>query len=642
MTRLFTWPANHPRRAIALGAVLAVLSFFCVFRLRPDTSLENLFSRNDQAAAALVRVMNNFSAVEELLVFVTAPGSDPAPEELLAFAARFDDGVKSSPSASAMSAGVVYRADAQMRDFFEKVLVPNGIFYLDDDAFRAARQRLTLPEMRKQIEQNQAMLTAPGPAAGALSKVLLKDPLHLRDFILDKLAGSRPFATYQNSDAFLSADGRSLLIRVRGRRPLTDLNFAKAFTMAIEDVANAANTDQLQIELAGSYAIAATAERSIRNDMTTGIFTSVISLQVLFLLAYRRPFRSFLLAFIPIAIGIVYGFGAYALISPTLSPMSAVIGGVLAGMAIDYSIQYLSHYDVRHCAFETSRALAPAIVAAWITSIFGFIAIGSSQVKALRDFSLLGTLGLTGAFVGAAFLLPAILNQTENKAEPLSRFSIDPLLALISRKRIVLLAISVLISLVCCFPFLRPANLFSLDSDLTVMHPHPNPALDAQQHIAERFGTSPGSLIIHLRADSDEALVALAHQVDEHLHSDEVHDAGIQSIYSLASLLPDPALASSRVAQTGEAYANRVLGDFDQAIAGSVFSSAAYDPYREFLRHLLTRTASPGIDQLRAYPSLSETLLPTSSSNHESLALVFTPSDSTRASRDRTIDVLRH
>src|SRR5438045_3219666 len=133
MTRLdaLTWPARHPRSALLIAAGLALVSLLGIRRLHADPSLEQMFSRDDPAAQSAVRVLNDFSAAEELLLLVTAP-DDASQDKLLAFAKRLDDAVKNSPDAAAMTDGIVYRIDPQMRKFFEEVVAPEGLFYLDD------------------------------------------------------------------------------------------------------------------------------------------------------------------------------------------------------------------------------------------------------------------------------------------------------------------------------------------------------------------------------------------------------------------------------------------------------------------------------------------------------------------------------
>src|SRR6476646_9377444 len=110
---LAVFPARRPRTTLAVTLMLGALSVLSISRIRPDASIESMFSRDDPAAAALVRVLNHFSAAEELLVLASVPEGteDPAPERLLAFARRFEAEVRESPEASAMADGVAYRAD---------------------------------------------------------------------------------------------------------------------------------------------------------------------------------------------------------------------------------------------------------------------------------------------------------------------------------------------------------------------------------------------------------------------------------------------------------------------------------------------------------------------------------------------------
>ena len=71
------WPARRPWSAVAIAAVLAILSALSTRRLRPDTSLQSLFSADDPAARALDRVLTDFPMAEEMLVLVTTPGDQP-------------------------------------------------------------------------------------------------------------------------------------------------------------------------------------------------------------------------------------------------------------------------------------------------------------------------------------------------------------------------------------------------------------------------------------------------------------------------------------------------------------------------------------------------------------------------------------
>lgn len=605
---------------LGLALIAIVGSLIAVSRLRADTSLEALFAQNDPAARAMVHVLNHYSAVEELLVLATTPANHAEPEKLASFAADLEKAISSDAQASKLTAGVIWRTDPQTEKFFEQVLVPSAMFYLDDASFAAAKQRLTTSEISQQISQDRALLATPGPAAQALSEIIRLDPLRLHDFIMDRLASLRPFKTYQNSNAFLSPDGRSILIRIRGTRPVSDLQFSQEFTSAIERLANQTNRNHLDLDFTGSYAIAAASQKAIRSDLISSITGSVIFLQVLFLVAYRRPIRSFLLAIFPIAVGILLGFAAYSFLKPTLTPLSAAIGGVLAGMGIDYSIQFLAHYQQRRlsmnsaiAATTTLRILWPAMLAAWATSVIGFAAIGSANVQALRDFSLLGSLGLTGAFLAAITILPAMLASL-SKRDPVSsiagmqRFPVDPkILRRITEHRVSLPAIGIALFICACAIFLFHHPWITLDTDLTAMHPHPNAPLEAEAKIASRMGASPEAMICYLRADSPEKLVELAHVAGKRLRQ----ASGVSATFGLDSLLPDPEMARKRLTQVEPGMAERVVSDFNSALASNGFSPAAFTGYAQFLQHLLNNRTIPDLQTLIKYRALAETILPT-------------------------------
>ncbi|MEA2735089.1 MAG: uncharacterized protein QOE14_1540, partial [Humisphaera sp.] len=304
-------------------------------------------------------------------------------------------------------------------------------------------------------------------------------------------------------------------------------------------------------------------------------------------------------------------------------------------------------------AANARRSCSGAMLAAWATSVVGFVAIGTSNVKALRDFAVLGSLGLTGAFFAALLILPVLLvvfdrrRATGATGAAAGRLPIHAMLRrVVRRPRTGAIAIAAMLALALIVLAVPGENL-PLETDLTTMHPRPNPALDAQSKIAQAFGTSPGGLVIHLSAPGDGELLRLAHAVDVRLRDARCKQAGVTGSFGLASLLPDPAVAPARVAATGEAVADRAVADFRAAVADSIFDPKSYEPYEGFLRRLLTAQKAPGIAALRGYPSLAETILPAAGSakaqaTSEAITLVFVKdAGSQRESRDATVGAIR-
>ncbi len=632
------FPSQRPVVTLLITGGLVVLALFGVLRIHADSSLETMFAKNDPAADSLVRVLNQFGAVEELLVLVTVPDgpsipAGPQPGQLTEFAKRFESAIKSSPDAPQLVSAVMYRADEDTQRFFRDVLVPAGMFYLDNASLEEARQRLTREGMARQMSRNEALLSQPGPAAAAAAKLVKFDPLRLNEFLKSRFAGiASSFGSFDSaggeSPALISPDGRALLIRVIGKRPPSDLEFCKRLVAAAEKAGTSANIDHLNVSLGGAYAIATTSERALRADSTSSVLSAFASLIVLFALVFRRPIRLVFLAIFPLALGSLLGFGAYALIDRSMTILSAVVGAMMVGMGIDYSIHFLTHYEKlraagrspREAAAETSRSLFGVLFAAWITSVMGFAVVGFSAVPALGTFALLGSLGLAGVYLTSLTVVPALLVLTDKGGASANRarlrFSVEPLLAWITRHARTCITCSLLVFVASlCIGLGMPGPILPLEPDLSVMHPRPNAALQTQVEIAKRFGSVPDAMMIHMKADSPEHLVSLAHRVDEHLRQPAPRAAGIVGTIGLATFLPDPQVAEQRIKSIDQVNPDRVVADFESVVADSAFEPSQFAGYTTFLRSLLQHRTAPTLVDLLRYPALARTMLPSKALN---------------------------
>jgi predicted RND superfamily exporter protein len=665
---LIDLPARRPRAAlwVATLATIGALALMIV-RLRPETTIQGLLDQSDPAVAAMGRVLEHFPVADELLVLATLPDDAPADDaaELLTFVQRLEAAVERDADAKQVISHVRYRAGPQARAFVEKVIVPNAVYYLTDEQLEEALHRLTPEAMRQQLARNEALLSAPGPAAGALAKTIAKDPLRLHEFLLERLAdlalpgAARPGGPLGPgaNDAFLSPDGRSLLIRIGGTRPPGEFEFSTRLMRDVARFVRDANVDQLRIDITGGYAIAAHSASRIRFDSIVGTVSSVLGLAALFAIIYRRPGRSFVLAFVPIAAGLIWGFGVYAILRRTITPLAAVVGGALGGIGIDYTIHYLTRYhDVRRgvtdpvpAAAEATRLVFRPLVAAWFTSVIGFAAIAVSPVPVLRDFSLLGTLCLIGVWLATIGVLPAML-VLRDRADDQSlahRVPVAPRLGqwMARRTRAILIVSCAILAATIAYVALR-ASPYDLEPDVMTLHPQPSPPLEAQRFIAQRMEVSAGAVLIHVNGDSPDQLVTRSHEVQQRLRTDAVRAAGVSGVFGLASLLPEAQLAARRRASLDPQLPERAANDLRAALRDSSFNPDAYSAYITFLQRLIAPGPPPDLGTLVQYPEMAQLLLPrqalSGASSSEAVVLVFFRSPlEKRVERDAAVNAIR-
>jgi predicted exporter len=352
--------------------------------------------------------------------------------------------------------------------------------------------------------------------------------------------------------------------------------------------------------------------------MIVSIVCSVILLQLLFLLAYRHP-ATFFVTFLPVAAGILTGFGVYGLLLTRVTPVIAASGAILAGLGVDYCIHSLAHYHAHRRRGGAPRdaarrmgAVGAALATAWVTSLIGFVAIAGSRIPGLRDFALIGGLGLAGAFVGARLLLPALLQKVDRggRAERMGpRWHLAPLVAWASRARRGCLVTGA-IAAAAGVAGLAATGLPGFESNMGVMQPRPNPPREARAQIGRQFPGAAESMQVHLEASSSRGLIRLAHDVAQRLEAPALRAHGVDGTVGVAALLPRPETAEARAARIRALDADRVVEEFRRALEQSLFDPEAYEPYVTRLRALLAKDEPPGLETLRALPQSAGTIVP--------------------------------
>ena len=620
MRRLVDLCLRRPRGTLLVAGVLTLAALALLFRLRPQTSLVAMFDPNNPSVVALERVVNEFPVAEELLVLASLPEDAPADRARLTdFADRLRERL-STDEARPLVANVRDRAGPEFRAFVEQQIVPNGLVYLDDAGRAEALRRLTPEGMAEQLDRTRAALAAPGPAAGALGRTLARDPLRLFELLQVQLAGSRLPGVAANPTGdgrFVSPDGRAILLRIDGAEPPGNLAFSQRLVAFVSDAIAESNADGLAVQTAGAYAVAAYDTGEIKRDSIVGTLTSIGGLALVVGLLYRRPFRLFLFAFTPVAVGILWGFGVYAIVSPTITPLAAVIGGALGGIGIDYPIHFLAHYDAERrtaanateAARQTLARLGRPTFVAWLTSVIGFAAVALSPVGVLRDFALIGSLGLLGAGLATVTLLPAALVAFDRgAARPATpRFDTGRRLSglLLGPTRGLFVATLTLAVSAGAWAVAR-GDALSLEYDLFALHPSPNPPLAAQAEIQKRMGLAGGTMFVLIEADDAEALVAKAHAVSRRLRSDAARAGGVVGSFGIDALLPDPANPPPPV------DADAVVLSLNAALDDAGFRPDAFAEYAAFLRLLANAGDPPNVADLLKYPAVASLVLPRS------------------------------
>ncbi len=640
--RLSSWCARHPRTIIGIWALALTLAAISLSQLTVSASLPAMLGQSARAAAATQRITTGFQGGEDLLIIVQPPEypaanatADSTRTELVSFAESFTASINADPESRGIIATVRTASPEDFAIYVRQKIIPNAAFFLTDAQFYAAIAKLSPNEIRAQIGRNEALLAGAGPAAGVLSKQILRDPLRLFElattgadsaFSAPGLQGTSPLGAPPSGENTaiaappeFSADGQSLLIRIGSIQPPSNLEVARRLTELAETHVRIANTTGLRVRLGGPAPIAATASTVIRQDAIWATVASVSLLAVLFGFFYRRWTAALLIGGTTFT-GMIIGVGALGLFLGEISPLGAMIAALLAGLGTDYGIHFLSHYDGARSegltsvqsSTRTARDMAVPIATNCLTSVFGFASLWLSDIKMLSDFASLGAAGLAGALIAVFILLPAVLALTDGASSrgPSGTDRFGQVACHIARWPRSCIAICVLSLLAAVLAAANRGFVLQLEPDLTVMHPRPNTALDATRFVMENF-TGRGELVpVEVRCGPSGDIAAAAADAATAIRNAAPPVPGLVSITGLHQLVPDSRSVPARAARLAAFDAAGTLEAFDRALDDSTFDPKVYGGYRRFLESLFAARHPPTITDVLASPAIAHRLFP--------------------------------
>ncbi len=164
--RLLTLPERHPKRTLAVAAVLLALAFVSVLRLEPDASMEPLIPEGVPAAEALRLLGDNFEVAERALVLVEAAAETPGDRraELVAFGRGLAAAIEADAVAGPLTRSVIVEPGADAAAWIREEVTPAALHFLDEAALTELTQRLSPEGLAARTRRVASLLE--GGAAG--------------------------------------------------------------------------------------------------------------------------------------------------------------------------------------------------------------------------------------------------------------------------------------------------------------------------------------------------------------------------------------------------------------------------------------------------------------------------------------------
>lgn len=391
--------------------------------------------------------------------------------------------------------------DEKVQQFIGLALQYLPLFLDEKDYLRI--DSLTQPEqIKKAMEHDYKMLIAP---TGAVAKQWIpQEPLGIMPIVLQKLQALQFDPGYELYNGYiLSKGGKRLTFFLDLIYPASETGKNAAFFQKADELFHRWKQQypQLHTSYFGGPAVAAGNAVQMRNDTILTLSITIVLLLALTFYVFRRKRAPFLLM-IPVAFGAVFGLAITALIQGAISIIALGAGAVILGIAIDFSVHFMSHARTHPDMRENVRTLVFPLTLGAITTICAFLALRFAHAPLLKDLGLFAATSLAGASLFTLIFLPHLLKKEQDKynAEEAKPNLIDKL-ALLKPEGNKWLLLVVIVATPVLWYFARKVQF---DSDLMHLNYMSDELKEAQEELNKNNAYALSSVFVVAKDSTEE------------------------------------------------------------------------------------------------------------------------------------------
>lgn len=279
--------------------------------------------------------------------------------------------------------------------------------FLEERDYAQIDSATTAAGVARRVEANYRTLI--GPAGVALKQFIVGDPLGFGYVVLNKLKDFKPDDNVElYEDHFFTRDRRHLFLFINPKYPSGNTAQNSVFFAKLDQLIQAKAGGRYRVQYFGAPAVAAANARQIRADTHLTLAISLTLLVAVMLLFFRR-LAAPVLMLLPVLFGGLFALAVIALTKGSISVIAVAAGSIVLGIAVNYSLHYLTHHRFHPQAEVVIEELAFPLTIGSLTTIAGFLCLQLVKVPVLQDLGLFAGLSLVGAAVSTLVFLPHFL-----------------------------------------------------------------------------------------------------------------------------------------------------------------------------------------------------------------------------------------
>ncbi|MCP3098338.1 MMPL family transporter [Myxococcus sp. K15C18031901] len=556
---------RRPALALAVAVLLAALGGFFARTLRLNANLVDLLPRSFESVQDLRALEERFGA----LGWIAVVGEGGDAESLRRFADDVAPKLADLPSIRFVEK---QRPGAFFRD--------KALYFLSEADLREVYRRL---DARLQWEKARA---------NPLYVPLVDEPAPSLDFSdleakYGGAAGQRLSSTRE--DYYLDPDARRVVILVKPEVTSADLDYSRRVVDEVQGLLTAQDLSKygpgFHTEITGTFQKKLDQQKQILRDIAVSSAVAT-ALMLLYLIFHFRSALAVGLVLVPVGAGLAWTYGLVGLVYGQVNLLTGFLGAILGGLGIEHGIHLLGRYlhlraEGEHSEQATRESFThtggAALVSALVAALTFFV-LGTSQLRAFREFGVIAGIGMVVLVAAYVLVLPALLGLTARWGWRPRRAAVSPkessMGRLLVRHRVAISVVSAVV-LVGLFTQMRRVKF---DYDFGTLWDQDLPSFVLDTQVNRIIGYSQTPVVVLTNGPEQEHAMATA-LVER--QREQGPDSTIDFVASLSSLVP-----------RDQPRKQQVLADIARLL-DQVPKSRLTPRLREQLDQLREQTASP-------------------------------------------------
>nr|MBP6315597.1 MMPL family transporter [Chitinophagaceae bacterium] len=402
------------RKVLTYTAFFVCLAFFSFFasRLQFDSDLSSMMPSNALSSKAQ-EVLTKNKAMDRLVVSVANTDTNQINGDLVtAYIEDFATAIDSLDDKNLIASVQTRQDDEQLIELFD-VVNANLPFLLNEKDYLSIDSLIKTEQIRKTLQSNFETLA--GANGLAMKQLIAKDPLGISLLAFKKLYQLKFDEDVQLYDGYIAnANYTRFTFFIYPSNPASNTGANQGLEKLIETTKNKVGKNSeyknLTCHAFGAHMVAAGNAGQMKADTILTLSITIILLVLLFLFFFRTWLSPFQIM-IPVLFGGLFGMCMMYFARGTVSLIALGASSVILGIAVNYSLHFMSHLKHAQNKVETIRALTQPMTIGSFTTVFAFLSLTFVHTPVLQQLGLFAAFNLIGSSICTLVFLPHFVKE---------------------------------------------------------------------------------------------------------------------------------------------------------------------------------------------------------------------------------------